>query len=168
MGGAHGGCFQNLEIYQNKFAQGGGRKNMTWTCIRFFYDFSQQASSFVRSTAVCSTTFCRDLLLLLIKLFIALPPPSPPSKPPPSSRLRVFRFVSCVMSFPIYPSTCPLRLACCWYRLLYRCYTSSSHIISKHLLVGGGGGPGRPTLWRVGVRLAHLLRYHRPPRCRSA
>ena len=37
--------------------------NMTWTCWDFFYDFSQQASSFVWSTAVCSATFCRDLLL---------------------------------------------------------------------------------------------------------
>ena len=31
-----------------------------------FYDFSQQASSFVRSTAVCSATFRRDLLLQLL------------------------------------------------------------------------------------------------------
>ena len=42
--------------------------NMTWTCgdLRStFKDFSQQASSFVRSTAVCSATFRRDLLLQL-------------------------------------------------------------------------------------------------------
>ena len=32
-----------------------------------FNDFSQQASSFVRSTAVCSATFRRDLLLQLLR-----------------------------------------------------------------------------------------------------
>ena len=31
-----------------------------------FYDFSQQTSSFVRSTAVCSSTFRRDLLLFIL------------------------------------------------------------------------------------------------------
>ena len=31
-----------------------------------FYDFSQQASTFVRSSAVCSATFRRDLLLHLL------------------------------------------------------------------------------------------------------
>ena len=39
--------------------------NMTWTCWDFFYDFSPQASIFVQSTAVCSATFRRDLLLQL-------------------------------------------------------------------------------------------------------
>ena len=34
--------------------------------LGLFYDFSQQASSFVRSTAVCSATFRRDLLLQLL------------------------------------------------------------------------------------------------------
>ena len=39
-GGAHG-CFQDLEICQNKFkfAHGGGRKKMAWTCVRFFTIF---------------------------------------------------------------------------------------------------------------------------------
>ena len=57
-------------------------------------------------------------------------PPSPLSKPPPSSRLRVFFFVTCVIS--IYPSTCPFCLACWrWHCLLYRgCSTSSHHIIT--------------------------------------
>ena len=32
-----------------------------------FYDFSRQVSSFVRSTAVCSATFRRDLLVQLLK-----------------------------------------------------------------------------------------------------
>ena len=36
-----------------------------WTCWDFFYDFSQQVSSFVRSTAVCFATFRRDLLFQL-------------------------------------------------------------------------------------------------------
>ena len=41
-------------LCENKFAQG----NMTWTCLdlrSIFHDFSQQASSFVQSTAV---VFC--------------------------------------------------------------------------------------------------------------
>ena len=34
--------------------------------LSIFYDFSPQASSFERSTAVCSTTFGRELLLQLL------------------------------------------------------------------------------------------------------
>ena len=34
-----------------------------------FYDFSQQAPSIVRSTAVCSTVFRRDLLLQLFTFY---------------------------------------------------------------------------------------------------
>ena len=34
--------------------------------LGFIYDFSQQASSFVQSTAVCFATFCGDLLLQLL------------------------------------------------------------------------------------------------------
>ena len=67
--------------------------------LGLFNDFSQQAWSFVGSTAVCSATFPRDLLL---QLFNAYPttrsPPSPLSKPAPRSRLRVLFLVSCVIS----------------------------------------------------------------------
>ena len=68
--------------------------------LGLFYDFSRQVSSFVRSTAVCSATFRRDLLVQLLNAYqgISQSPPSPRSKPPPSSRLRVLFFVSCVMS----------------------------------------------------------------------
>ena len=64
--GAHGGCFQDLEICENKFAQ--GEKNVTWTCwdLRSFFSRFSQSSSFVRSTSVYSATFHRDLLLLLL------------------------------------------------------------------------------------------------------
>ena len=40
-----------------------------WTCWDVFYDFSQQASSFLRSAAVCSAIFSRDLLLRLLNLY---------------------------------------------------------------------------------------------------
>ena len=60
-GGAHGGCFQDLEICEIKFAQGIWRGP-----ARTFLQFSQQVSSFVRSIAVCSTTCRRDLLLQLL------------------------------------------------------------------------------------------------------
>ena len=39
---------------------------MAWTCWDFFSDFLQQYSSFVRSAAVCSATFRRNLLLQLV------------------------------------------------------------------------------------------------------
>ena len=39
---------------------------MTWTCWAFFCGFALQVSSFVRSTAVCSATFRRDLLIQLL------------------------------------------------------------------------------------------------------
>ena len=75
---------------------------MTWTLwdLRsIFYDFSQQASSFVRSTALCSATLRRDLLLQLLNPYhIRKSPPSLLSKPTLSSRLLVLFFVSCVMS----------------------------------------------------------------------
>ena len=64
-GGAHGGCCRHWEICEIKFAQG----NMTWTCwdlSSIFYDFAQQASSFVRSTAACSATFRQGLLRQLL------------------------------------------------------------------------------------------------------
>ena len=81
---------------------------MTWTLwdLRsIFYDFSQQASSFVRSTALCSATLRRDLLLQLLNPYhIRKSPPSLLSKPTLSSRLLVLFFVSCVMS--IYRSIC--------------------------------------------------------------
>ena len=60
------GASRIWKFVETKFAQG---KNITWTCwgLRsIFYDFSQQASGFVWSTAVCSPTFRRDLLLLLL------------------------------------------------------------------------------------------------------
>ena len=34
--------------------------------LGLFYDFSQQAPSFLQSTAVCSSTFRRDMLLQLL------------------------------------------------------------------------------------------------------
>ena len=41
--------------------------------LGLFYDFSQQASSFVRSTAVCSATFRRDLLRQLLNPYHTIP-----------------------------------------------------------------------------------------------
>ena len=61
----HGECFQDLELCQNIFAQRGEGTNITWTRV-FFFDFLQQAPNFVWSTAVCSASFRRDLLLLLL------------------------------------------------------------------------------------------------------
>ena len=64
---AHGGCFQDLEICEIKFAQGIWRGP-----ARTFLQFSQQVSSFVRSIAVCSTTCRRDLLLQLLNPYYTI------------------------------------------------------------------------------------------------
>ena len=91
-GGAHGGCFQDLEICEIKFAQG----CMTWTCWDFFTIFHKFRTSCGRPQCVlppfaetCSSSS---------SIPIIHSPPSPLSKPPPSSSLRVLCFVSCVMS----------------------------------------------------------------------
>ena len=55
-----------------------------------------------------------------------------------------------------FPSACPFRLACCWHRLLYHCYTSSRHKQTSPV-VGGRGAPGRPTPWRMAVRVAYTF-----------
>ena len=81
--------------------------------LGLFSDCSQQASSFVQSTAVCSATFRRDLLLQFLCPY-HISPPSALSKPSNSSRLRVLFFVSCVMStyISIDLSLSIFRLAC--------------------------------------------------------
>jgi len=67
-GGAHGGCFQDLEISENQFFH--EKYDVDWLGPAFeFYDFSQQSSSFVRSTVVRTATFRRDLLLLLLNSY---------------------------------------------------------------------------------------------------
>ena len=105
--------------------------------LGLFYDSSQQVSSFVRSTAVCSATFRRDLLLQLLNPYHRISAVN--ALQAASSRLRVLCFfVSCVMSYehlPIDRPVCPFfawpaSSSCCWLGLLYRCYTSRRHIIT--------------------------------------
>ena len=91
-GGAHGGCFQDLEICEIKFAQG----CMTWTCWDFF-------TIFHKFQAWCGRTQCvlpsfAETCSSTSSILITHSPPSPLSKPPPSSRLRVLFFLSRVMS----------------------------------------------------------------------
>ena len=96
-GGAHGGCLQDLGICENTLAEGGGRKNMTWICVwvcTIYY--IKLRSSRDRPWRVlppfagtCSSSS---------SVPITSSRPTPVSKPPPSSRLRVFLFVSFVMS----------------------------------------------------------------------
>ena len=96
-GGAHGGCLQDLGICENTLAEGGGRKNITWICVwvcTIYY--SKLRSSCDRPWRVlppfagtCSSSS---------SVPITSSRPTPVSKPPPSSRLRVFLFVSFVMS----------------------------------------------------------------------
>jgi len=90
-------------------------------------------------------------------------PPSLSSKPPPSSRLRVFVFVCSVMCFYLSSCSGSLRLACCDYSS-----STCSPITTKRLLVEEVVRPVAPTLWRVVVRLAYLLRHHRPPHRHAA
>ena len=148
---------------------------MTCTCRdrrSISYDFSQNVSSFVRSTAVCCTTFLRDLLLQLLNTCHII---SAVTSLQASAQLEVACLtfcVSCVMSISLYRSTC-LSIFCPRLLLLTSpaiplvdFYPPHHHL--TRLLVGGGGEPGCPTRLRVGIRLAHLLRHHRPHRRRSA
>ena len=59
-GCAHGWCFQDLEICGSNLL-----REYNVDLLELLYDFSKQASSLVQSTAVCSATFRRDLLLQL-------------------------------------------------------------------------------------------------------
>ena len=110
----------------------------------------------MRTTAVCTTTIRRDLLLQLLNPYHTIEVACPLFCVLRDEHLAIHRPVN-------------FRLACCWHRLLYTPLISSSrHIRTLRLLAGGSGAPGRPTLCPVDVRLVHLLGYHRPPRRRSA
>ena len=147
---------------------------MTWTCWNCFQPFlTTRGSSFVQSTAVWSATFRRDVLFQLLNPYHVI---SAVTALQAAAQLEVVCPILCVLreehlsiDRPVSPgiswpegSRC-----CCWIRLLLCCSTSSHHITTERLLVGGIGGPGRPTVWRVGVRLARLVRHHRPHRHRS-
>ena len=71
-GGAHGGCIQDLENFEIKSAHGiCGGPLLGPAFVFFFFDFSRQASTCVRSTAVRFALFRRDLFLeLLIRYHI--------------------------------------------------------------------------------------------------
>ena len=102
--------------------------------LELFNDFSQQASSFVRSTAVCSATFRRDLLLQLLNPYHIM---SAVTALEAAAQLEVACPICCVQRdehLPSYRSVCCLDFASpaasCWLRLLYRSSASSRHIIS--------------------------------------
>ena len=146
---------------------------MTWTWDVFTTFPNKLRASFVRPQ-LCSATFRRDLLFQLFNPYwydII----SAATSLQTTAQLYVACPVFCVLrdeQLSFDRRVCPFFVwpasSCCWLRLLYRCYTYNNHVITQRLLVGGGGGPGRSALWRVGVRLAHLLRHHRPHRRRSA
>ena len=118
-----------------------------WKCVKskllkvydvdllgLFYDFPQQVSSFVRSTAVRSATFCRDLLLQLLNPYHTI---SAITSHQAAAQLEVACPIFCVLRdehLSIDRHVCPFfawsASSCCgWLRLLYRCYTFSRHII---------------------------------------
>ena len=99
-----------------------------------FYDFSLQASSFVQSTAVCSATYRRHLLLQILYPYHTI---SAVTALQAAAQLEVACPIFCVrrdehrsIDRPVCPffawpaSSC----CCCWLRLLLRCYTSSRRI----------------------------------------
>ena len=98
------------------------------------YDFSQQASSSVWLTAVCSAIFRRDLLLHLNPCHII----SAVTALQAAAQLEVVRPIFCPLrdeylfidrpDCPFF--ACPSGSSCCWIRLLYHCNTSSRHIIT--------------------------------------
>ena len=82
--------------------------------LGLFYDFSQQASSFARSTAVRSATFGRDLLLQLLNPYHIISVATALQAAAHLGGLRVQFLVSCVMSIyrSINLSVFIFRLAC--------------------------------------------------------
>ena len=105
--------------------------------LRLFYDVSQQVSSFVRSTAVGSTTFAETCSFSSFNSH-NLRRHRSPSRRPDRGCVSYF-FVSCLMisiDRPVCPffawpvPSCCCCCCCCWRRQLYRCYTCSRHIIT--------------------------------------
>ena len=101
-------------------------------------------------------------------------PPSPLSLQA-AAQLEVACPIFCVLRdehhLPIVTCLSIFRLAC--QQLLLLALSAIPLLLyfwpPHHSLTSTGwSGPGSPTLWRVGVRLAHLLRHHRPNRSRSA
>ena len=101
-----------------------------------FYDFSQQVSSFVRSTAVCCATFRRDLLLQLLNPYHAI---SAVTALQAAAQLEVSCPTFCALrdERPSIDRTfCPFSpgllaaAAAGFVCYSYRCYTSSCHIIT--------------------------------------
>ena len=86
-----------------------------------------------RPHAVCSATFRRDLLLQLLNPYHIISAVTALQAPAQLEVACLFFFMSCVMSIYLSIDLFCLffRLAwCCWLRLLYRCYTSSRHVIT--------------------------------------
>ena len=88
--------------------------------LGLFYDFSQQASSFVRSTAVCSATFRRDVLLQLLNPYHIIYAVSALQA---AAQLRVLFFgllhdEHLSIDRPVCPFFAwPASSCCCWLRL---------------------------------------------------
>ena len=125
-GAAGGACFQDFEICRSKICSGRREEKYDVDLRSIFYDFSQQASSFVLSTAACFTTFRRDLPLLLLNPYLII---CAVTTLQTATQLEVGCLLCCVLrDEPSYPSTYPFRLACVSYTTA--CYTSDRHIIS--------------------------------------
>ena len=108
-----------IEELEEQVSAKGGRTH----CGRGFHDISQLASSFVRSTtAVCSATVRRDLVLLLLNPYHII---SAVTALQAATQLEVACAICCVLRND-HPSidrpVCPffgLACSCCWLRLLY-------------------------------------------------
>ena len=135
---------------------------MTWTLwdLRsIFYDFSQQASSFVRSTALCSATLRRDLPLQLLNLYHIISAVTPLQA---AAELEVawLIFVSCVIS--IYLSIdLSVHLFASPTAAGFSCYTTA-------ILLAATSQPKPSTCWRKWWPLSpNALACGRPPRASS-
>ena len=92
--------------------------DLCWDLRSTFYDFSQQASSFVRSTAVCSATFRRDLLLQLLNPYHII---SAVIALQAAAQLEVACLVFCVLRDKHVPTdrlVCPFFSLACLQQLL--------------------------------------------------
>ena len=123
---------------------------MSDLCL-IFYDFPQVSS------------FCLALLVQLLNPCYIISVVTALQDAP---QLEVASVLLCVLRDihrPVHFAS-PAAGIVCYFAAILLAVTN----IALRRLVGAGGAPGRPTLWRVGVVLARLLRHHRPPRRRSA
>ena len=164
--GAHGGCFLDLEFFQQKIYSGSEDVDLRSS----FSIFSQQTLSIVQSTAASFPTFRPGLPVPLLHHYNTI---STVAVLQAATQLEVmclrFRVQRDVLPSIEKSSSCSLRLACCCTGAIQLLYSSTcSPITTQRLLVEEVVRLVAPTLWRMVARLEYLLPDRRPPHRHAA